>query len=78
MSARAGLWIAGVIVLAAVLGYLAALAVVEIARAILPPFHLNDDDTLREFVPVVLAYGTWLLTSSAVVVIAARWRRRRR
>ncbi len=78
MSARTGLWIGGVVVLAAVLGYLAALAVIEIARVILPPFQPDDDDTLREFVPVVLAYATWLVTSLAVAVVAARWRRRRR
>jgi hypothetical protein len=78
MRAQTGLWIAGVIVLAAAAGYLAALAVIEIARAILPPFQPDDDDTLREFAPVALAYATWVLTSLAVVVVAARWRRRRR
>jgi hypothetical protein len=78
MSVRTGVWVAGVIVLAAAAGYLAALAVIEIARAILPPFQPDDDDTLREFVPVALAYATWLLTSLAVVVVAATWRRRGR
>ena len=77
MSARTGLRIAGVVVLAAAVGYLAALAVIEMAGTILPPFQPKDDDTLREFVPVVLAYATWLLTSLAIVGIAARRRRLR-
>jgi hypothetical protein len=41
--------------------------------AVLPPSRFEDGDTLREFVPAALAYGTWGLTS--VVGSALAWRK---
>ena len=47
-------------------------------QAILPPFRYPaDDDTLRELVPVAIAYATWSLTSLVGAILAWRWVRSR-
>jgi hypothetical protein len=40
---------------------------------VVPPFRREDDDTLREFVPVALTYSTWAATTLVVAVVG--WRR---
>ena len=49
------------------------MAVVGILNAVLPPFQLTDDDTLRERIPVALAYPTWWATTLVIVVLGWRW-----
>jgi hypothetical protein len=46
-------------------------------NSLLPPFRPEDDDTLREFIPVVLTYGIWGLTTLVVLVLGGRWLRKR-
>lgn len=41
-------------------------------NAILPRFEPQDGDTLREFVPVALAYLTWGLTSLTTFALGLR------
>ncbi len=65
---------AGAVVIGFGLAWVALLAL----QAILPPFRYpEDDDTLREFVPVAIAYATWALTSLVGAVLAWRWVRSR-
>ena len=49
------------------------MAVVGILNAVLPPFQLADDDTLRERITVALAYPTWWSTTLVIVVLGWRW-----
>ena len=49
------------------------MAVVGILNAVLPPFQLADDDTLRERIPVALAHPTWWSTTLVIVVLGWRW-----
>jgi hypothetical protein len=67
----------GLVMLAVALGigFAAGAAVLLAVNALLPPFRREDDDTLREFVPVVLAYATMAGTTALVIVFG--WRRRR-
>jgi hypothetical protein len=65
------------IAVALVVGFCAAWGFFVTVNAVLPPFRPEDDDTLREFIPVVLTYGTWVLTSLIVVVLGMRWLRKR-
>jgi hypothetical protein len=52
---------------------LAAGAVALMASsAVLPPFGPEDGDTVREFVPVALAYLTWGGTTLALVLLGVR------
>lgn len=61
---------------AALVGFAAAVAVLFVENALLPPFRREDGDTLREFIPVAIAYGTWAVTTLLVIVFG--WRRMRR
>lgn len=64
--------------LAVAVGFATAWVALEAAIAILPPFRFpDDDDTLREYGPVVLAYATWTLTSLTGSILAWRWVGRR-
>jgi len=61
-----------------VIGFGLAWVALFALQAILPPFRYPaDDDTLREFVPVVIAYATWGLTSLVGAILAWRWVRSR-
>lgn len=65
----------GLLVLACALGigFLAACAVLLVLNAFLPQFVREDDDTLREFIPVALAYAT--MAGTTMLVLFAAWRR---
>jgi MFS superfamily sulfate permease-like transporter len=63
----------GLIAIAIIAGFCAGAALLLVMIAVLPPFRPEDDDTLREFVPVALAYLTWAVTT--LVVLIAAWRR---
>jgi predicted lysophospholipase L1 biosynthesis ABC-type transport system permease subunit len=62
--------------IAIVVGFAAAIVVLLLLQAILPPFQPSDDDTLREFVPAVLAYAAWGAGGLATAILG--WRRIRR
>lgn len=62
--------------IAVVVGFGAAVLVLVLLEAVLPPFQPADDDTLRAFVPVVLAYLAWGV--GTVVTLVLGWRRIRR
>jgi ABC-type antimicrobial peptide transport system permease subunit len=62
----------GLVAIAGVLGFLAGWGLLYLMIAVLPPFRPEDDDTLREIVPVGLTYLTWALTSSVVFVVGLR------
>ena len=64
--------LAGVAVL---VGFGMAMGLISITNAIWP-FQPGDDDTLRERIPVALAYLTWAAT--ALVVFVVGWRSLRR
>jgi uncharacterized membrane protein YidH (DUF202 family) len=49
------------------------MAVLAVANAVLPPFGVEDDDTMREFGPVALAYGSMGIT--ALLGAVWSWRR---
>jgi ABC-type Fe3+-siderophore transport system permease subunit len=57
------------------LGFAAGAAVIMFFNAVLPPFRPEDDETLREFIPVALAYATMAATVGFVLLVA--WRRLR-
>jgi hypothetical protein len=61
--------------MALVIGVLAAAAVAFAMNAVLPPFRREDDDTLREFIPVAITYTTMAGTTALVAYVA--WRRLR-
>lgn len=64
-----------VLALAVMIGFMAAWAFLVAMNAVLPPFREEDDDTLREFIPVAIAYAIWAATT--VLVLAVAWRRLR-
>lgn len=71
------LWLA-LTAAAVCLGFAVAWVVLAAATALLPPFRFpDDDDSLREFGPVLLAYGSWAMTSLLGTILAWRWVRRR-
>ena len=53
-------------------GLLAVVALVGIT-AFMPGFRPEDGDTMREFVPVALAYAAW--AAATVVTLVIGWRR---
>jgi DNA-binding CsgD family transcriptional regulator len=59
-------------VAAVALGFGAGLFVIGAFGVVMPFRYPEDDDTLRERIPVALAYLTWLGTSIAVFVGAIR------
>lgn len=69
---------AALVVAGILLGFGAAGVVIGISNAILPPFRPEDDDTLREFIPVAMAYLAWGVTTVVVVLADWRWIGRRR
>ena len=58
------------------IGFLAGWVVLLALNAILPPFRREDGDTLREFVPVAIAYAT--MAGTTALILFAAWRRFRR
>lgn len=63
---------------AVIVGFGLAWVALGAVSAVLPPFRYpDDDDTLRERGPVLVAYATWGLTSLAGSVLAWRWVRGR-
>jgi hypothetical protein len=58
------------------LGFAAAYAVILALNWMLPPFQIEDDDTLRDYGPVALAYVAWVVTTLVTLVVG--WRRLRR
>ncbi len=66
------------LVVAIRLGSCAVFAVIGLSNVILPPFGPEDDDTLREFIPVALAYLVGGVTTVLVVVAGWWWIGRRR
>lgn len=67
------LWLAMTGVAVAV-GFGLAWVVAFAVNAVLPPFRYPDDeDTLRNYGPVMIAYATWGLTSVVGAVLAWRW-----
>jgi hypothetical protein len=64
---------AGLVAVSLPLGFVAGYVVLTFMSAVLPPFRAQDDDTLRERIPVLFAYVIWALTSLAVFV--AGWHR---
>jgi MFS superfamily sulfate permease-like transporter len=69
--------VAAIVSLAVVVGFLAGMAVITVLGVVLPPFREEvDDDTVRQFVPVALAYATWATTSLAFLLLTLhRFRR---
>jgi hypothetical protein len=60
------------------LGLALGLAFLGIANGLLPAFRPEDDDTMREFFPVALAYAVWAATTLAGSIVAWRLVRSRR
>jgi hypothetical protein len=76
---RTARWIAlllSVATIAIVAGFGAAVLVLVIVEAILPPFQPSDEGTFREFVPAALAYAAW--GTGTLVTLVLGWRRIRR
>jgi predicted exporter len=69
---RAGRLIA-LLALAVVIGLGMGYAVFLGISTVLPPFRPEEGDTLREFVPVALAYFAWATTTFIVLLVG--WRR---
>ncbi|MCI0581632.1 MAG: hypothetical protein L0227_01855 [Chloroflexi bacterium] len=62
--------------IAVVAGFAAAVFVLVLLEAVLPPFQPSDEDTIRQLVPAVLAYGAWAAVT--IVSLVLGWRRIRR
>ena len=62
---------------AVVVGLGLSFAVMFVLAAILPPFRPEDDDTMRDYGPVLIAYAVWGITSISGAVLAWRWLDRR-
>ena len=75
MTRRAVLFLS-LLALAAFVGFCVGWGVLLTLNAVLPPFRPEDDDTLRELIPVTLTYLTWAATT--LIVLVAGWRRIRR
>ena len=75
-SIRWVLLVGSVLLLAAVAGFVAAVAVLAATQALLPPFRPEDDDTLRDYGPAALAYLAW--GTGSLVTFLLGWRRIRR
>ncbi len=66
----------GLLAFAVFVGFCAGWGLFLVMNAILPSFRPEDDDTLRERIPVALTYLTWAATT--LVVLAVGWRQLRR
>lgn len=73
---RTASWVIGLIAVAILAGFVAMMAVIGLANALLPPFQPADDDTLRERIPVALAYLAWGGTTLVILVVGWSWWRR--
>ena len=62
-----------IVVLVIVVGVVAALAVIGASNALLPPFRDEDDDTLREYGPVAIAYLASIVSGTLVFIAGWRW-----
>lgn len=63
---------------AVVFGFGLAWVALGAVTLVLPPFRYpDDDDTLRDYGPVAIAYATWGLTTVVGAVLAWRWVYRR-
>lgn len=76
MTTRKPILALGLLALAVFVGFSAGWGLLLVMNAILPPFRPEDDDTLRERIPVALTYLTWAATT--LVVLVAGWRQLRR
>ena len=65
------------VAIALFVGFCVAWGFLVTLDAVLPPFRPEDDDTLRERIPVVLTYATWGLTTLVVLVLGGCWLRKR-
>ncbi len=63
----------GLLALALFVGFCVGWGLLLTMNAFLPPFRPEDDDTLRERIPVAATYATWALTT--LLVLVAGWRR---
>lgn len=62
------------LVVGTMVGFAAAMLLTTAFGLVLPPFRPEvDDDTARQFFPVVLAYATW--ATVALIVVIVGWRR---
>lgn len=59
-------------------GFGAAAGLITIVNAVWPFNYPQDDDTLRDRLPVALAYLTWAVTALVVFVLGWRFFRRTR
>jgi hypothetical protein len=62
---------------AVLLGFCLAWVVLLAFNAALPFRFPEDDDSLREYAPVAIAYATWLLTTVFGAAVTWRWVRGR-
>ncbi len=76
MTTRKPIVALGLLALAVFVGFCAGWGLLLVMNAVLPPFRPEDGGTLREFIPVALAYLTMAVT--ALLVLVAGWRRIRR
>jgi hypothetical protein len=63
--------------LAVLVGLGLSFVVVYAFGLFLPPFQPEDDDTIRDYGPVLVSYAAWGLTSVVGSVWAWRWLRSR-
>ena len=75
-SIRWVLLVGSVLLLAVVAGFVAAVAVLAVSQALLPPFRPEDDDTLRDYGPAAVAYLAW--GAGSLFTFLLGWRRIRR
>jgi len=66
----------GLLAFAVFVGLCTGWGLLLVMNAVLPPFRPEDGDTLREFIPVALAYLT--MAATTLLVLVAGWRRIRR
>ena len=64
--------------IAVAMGFGLAIVALNVVNGMLPPFRVpEDDDSMRELVPVAVAYGVWGVTSLLGSALAWRWTGRR-
>jgi hypothetical protein len=63
--------------LSIIVGFGLAVAVIAVSNALLPPFRPQDDETMRELGPVLIAYAVWAITSLGGATLAWRFVNRR-
>lgn len=70
--------VVGLLVFSVLAGFGAAIGLMAVLNAVLPPFQIGDDDTAREYIPVARTYLTWSFTAVIVFAAGMRLMRRRR